>query len=39
LTIIPEIRFDSAKKNIFNTDEGKFKGSETSFILAAVYKF
>jgi Putative beta-barrel porin-2, OmpL-like. bbp2 len=46
LTIIPEIRFDSAKKDIFATDEilkstgfPKYTGSETSFILAAVYKF
>jgi hypothetical protein len=45
LTIIPEIRFDSAAKNIFSTvdlDTKGFpvvKGSETSFILAAVYKF
>lgn len=39
LTIIPEIRFDSAKKNIFSTDDSKSKGSETAFILAAVYKF
>ena len=45
LTIIPEIRFDSGKKNIFaTTDVDKlgatvYKGSETAFILAAVYKF
>jgi hypothetical protein len=39
LTIIPEIRFDSAKKDIFYNDLGKTKGSETSFILAVVYKF
>jgi hypothetical protein len=39
LTIIPEIRFDSAKKNVFNDDLGKFKTAETAFILAAVYKF
>ena len=40
LTIIPEIRFDTAKKDIFSTtDLTKFKGGETSFILAAVYKF
>ncbi len=39
LTIIPEIRFDSASKDIFATDAGKSKGSETSLILAAVYKF
>ena len=34
LTIIPEIRIDSAKKEIFNG-----KKSDTDFILAAVYKF
>lgn len=39
LTIVPEIRFDSASKDIFATDAGKTTGSETSFILAAVYKF
>ena len=38
-TIIPEIRFDSAKKEIWVDDTGKSKKSETSFILAAVYKF
>ncbi len=38
-TIIPEIRFDSSKKEIWTNDLGKSKGSETSFILAAVYKF
>jgi Putative beta-barrel porin-2, OmpL-like. bbp2 len=39
LTIIPEIRFDSAKKNIFFDDTAKAKTGETAFILAAVYKF
>ncbi|MDZ7876544.1 MAG: porin [Saprospiraceae bacterium] len=45
LTIIPEIRFDSGKSNIFSTADldakglPVFKGSETAFILAAVYKF
>ena len=34
LTIIPEIRIDSAKDKIFNG-----KSSETAFILAGVYKF
>ncbi len=38
-TIIPELRFDSAKKNIWVDDKGKAQGGETSFILAAVYKF
>jgi Putative beta-barrel porin-2, OmpL-like. bbp2 len=45
LTIIPEIRFDSAKQSIFATTDTDakglpiIKGSETAFILAAVYKF
>lgn len=38
-TIIPEIRFDSSKKSIWTDADGKAKASETSFILAAVYKF
>ena len=38
-TLIPEIRFDSAKKEIWADDKGKSKKGETSFILAAVYKF
>ncbi len=38
-TLIPEIRFDSAKKEIWINDSGASKKSETSFILAAVYKF
>jgi hypothetical protein len=37
-TIIPEIRFDSAKKAIWS-DGKKAKDSEVAFILAAVYKF
>jgi hypothetical protein len=45
LTIIPEIRFDKAAKNIYSSttmDKDGLpigKGSETSFILAMVYKF
>ena len=40
LTIIPEIRFDSAKKGIFANDkDATYKKAETAFILAAVYKF
>jgi Putative beta-barrel porin-2, OmpL-like. bbp2 len=45
LTIIPEIRFDTAAKNIFSTLDLDakglpiIKGAETSVILAAVYKF
>jgi hypothetical protein len=38
-TIIPEIRFDSAKKAIWLNDAGKTQTGEASFILAAVYKF
>ncbi len=38
-TIIPEIRFDSAKKTIWKNNEGKLKDNESSFILAVVYKF
>jgi hypothetical protein len=38
-TIIPEIRFDSAKKGIWANDKGALKTKETAFILAAVYKF
>lgn len=38
-TIIPELRFDSAKKDIWVDDNNKAQGGETSFILAAVYKF
>ncbi len=39
LTIIPEIRFDSAKKNVYATETGAAKNGDTTFILAAVYKF
>ena len=38
-TIVPELRFDSAKKSIWVDDAGKGKDGETSFILAAIYKF
>lgn len=38
-TIVPEIRFDSAKQTIWIDDAGKAKDSELSFILAAIYKF
>ena len=38
-TFIPELRFDSAKKEIWVNDKGAAKKGETSFILAAVYKF
>ena len=39
LTVIPEVRFDSATKNIFKNDKGTLVGNETSFLVAAVYKF
>ncbi|MBL7816286.1 MAG: porin [Saprospiraceae bacterium] len=38
-TIIPEIRFDKAKKGIWTDADGKLQDSETAFILAAIYKF
>ncbi len=38
-TIVPEIRIDSAKKNIWVNDKGAAKGGETAFILAGIYKF
>ena len=38
-TIIPELRFDSAKQAIWVDDTGKSKDGETSFILAVIYKF
>lgn len=38
-TIIPEIRFDSAKKDIWVDNKGAVKKGETAFILAGIYKF
>lgn len=38
-TIVPEIRFDSAKKEIWSNDKGAAKKGETAFILAGIYKF
>ena len=38
-TIIPEIRIDSGKQSFWADDKGKAQKGETSFILAAVYKF
>jgi hypothetical protein len=38
-TLIPEIRLDSASKEIWENDLGKGQKSEAAFILAAVYKF
>lgn len=39
LTIIPELRLDSAKDNLFTKGDGTGTKSNASFILAAVYKF
>ena len=39
LTIIPELRMDDAKDNIFAKSDGSPAKSATSFILAATYKF
>ena len=39
LTLIPEIRLDNAKDNIFLKGTGTPTKSDASFILAAVYKF
>ena len=39
LTLIPEIRLDNAKDNLFTKGDGKGTKSNGSFILAAVYKF
>ena len=39
LTLIPELRLDNAKKEVFLDKDGKGTNSTTSFILAATYKF
>ena len=39
LTIIPELRLDNAKDNLFFNSDNIAKGNNTSFIIAAVYKF
>ncbi len=39
LTIIPELRLDNAKDNLFFNSDNIATGSNTSFIIAAVYKF
>jgi Putative beta-barrel porin-2, OmpL-like. bbp2 len=39
LTIMPEIRIDNGSKAVFLNDAGVKKKGETSFILAATYKF
>jgi hypothetical protein len=39
LTIIPELRFESAKGKIYLKDDGAFSKSTASALIAAVYKF
>jgi hypothetical protein len=39
LTIIPEFRLDNAKDNLYLNRDNIATGSNTSFIIAAVYKF
>ena len=39
LTLIPEVRFDSAKKAIWVDNTVTSQTSDLAFILAAVYKF
>jgi hypothetical protein len=39
LTIIPELRLDNAKDNLYFNSDNIATGSNTSFIIAAVYKF
>lgn len=39
LTLIPELRIDNAKDNIYFNSNNKANASNTSFIIAAVYKF
>jgi hypothetical protein len=39
LTIIPELRLDNAKNEIFEKSSGAATKSATSFVLAATYKF
>ena len=39
LTLIPELRLDNAKNEVFSDKDGKGAKSATSFILAATYKF
>lgn len=39
LTLIPEVRFETASKDIYYDKEGGPKGGNTSFLIAAVYKF
>ena len=39
LTIIPELRLDKAKNNLYFNSDNIATGQNTSFIIAAVYKF
>lgn len=39
LTIIPELRLDKAKDNLFFNSDNIARGSNTSFIVALIYKF
>ena len=39
LTIIPELRMENAKDNLYFNSSNKPTGSNTSFVIAAVYKF
>jgi hypothetical protein len=39
LTVIPEVRFETANKDIFYDEDGGPKKGYTSFLIAAVYKF
>jgi hypothetical protein len=39
LTIIPELRYETASKDIYLNKDDAAKGSDLSFLIAAVYKF
>jgi hypothetical protein len=39
LTIIPELRFDNAKGNVFSKSNGSPAASTSTVLIAAVYKF
>jgi hypothetical protein len=39
LTIIPELRLDSASEDIFTDNDNDAVGGKTAFMLAAVYSF
>lgn len=38
-TLVPELRLESARENVFYSKTGTAKGSASSFLLAAYYKF